>query len=93
MVYYWTDHNIFVHVFTGVLALQVAHLMRYRARQAGLDLSIRALPDEVAGIGETVPLYQGEKGRPRAWRIVTETTPTQDALVDVFHLQRYAPCH
>ncbi len=65
----------------------------YRARQAGLDLSVRALLDELAGIGETVLLYQGEKGRPRARRMLTETSPTQDALVEVFHLQRYAPRH
>jgi hypothetical protein len=92
-MYHWTDHNIRVHVFTCVLALQVAHLMRHRARQAGLDLSVRALLDELAGIGETVLLYQGEKGRPRARRMLTETSPTQDALVEVFHLPRYAPRH
>ena len=68
-------------------------MMRYRARQAGLDLSVRALLDELAGIGETVLLYQGEKGGPRARRMLTETSPTQDALVEVFHLPRYAPRH
>jgi len=40
-MHHWTEHNIRVHVFTCVLALQLAHLMRYRARQAGLDLSVR----------------------------------------------------
>jgi hypothetical protein len=33
-MHHWTEHNIRVHVFTCVLALQLAHLMRYRARQA-----------------------------------------------------------
>ena len=42
-MYHWTDHNIRVHVFTCVLALQIAHLMRRKARQAGLDLSVREL--------------------------------------------------
>ena len=42
-MYHWTEHNIRVHVFTCVLALQIAHLMRRRARQAGLDLSVREL--------------------------------------------------
>ena len=33
-MHHWTEHNIRVHVFTCVLALQLAHLMRYRpARQ------------------------------------------------------------
>ncbi len=35
-MHHWTDHNIRIHVFTCVLALQIAHLMRYKAaRQAG----------------------------------------------------------
>ncbi len=42
-MFHWTEHNIRVHVFTCVLALQVAHLMRRRARQGGLDLSVREL--------------------------------------------------
>jgi DNA-binding GntR family transcriptional regulator len=37
-----------------VLALQVAHLMRLTARRAGLDLSVRALLAQLAGIEETV---------------------------------------
>ena len=35
-MHHWTEHNIRVHVFTCVLALQLAHLMRRRARQARL---------------------------------------------------------
>ena len=34
-MHHWTDHNIRVHVFTCVLALQIAHLMRHQARRAG----------------------------------------------------------
>ena len=44
---HWTEHNIRVHVFTCVLALQLARLMRRRARRAGLDLSVRA--DTITG--------------------------------------------
>ena len=29
-MHHWTEHNISVHVFTCVLALQIAHLMRHR---------------------------------------------------------------
>jgi len=90
-MHHWTEHNIRVHVFTCVLALQTAHLMRLRARRAGLDLSVRALLGELAGIGETALLYQGERGRPRAHRMLTETTPLQDKLSEIFGLARYAP--
>ena len=63
-MFHWTEHNIRVHMFTCVLALQIAHLMRLKARQAGLDLSVRVLLGELAGIGETILLYQAERGGP-----------------------------
>ena len=90
-MFHWTEHNIRVHVLTCVLALQIAHLMRRKATQAGLDLSVRALLGQLAGIQETVLLYQGDRGRPRAHRMLTETTPIQDKLSEIFSLARYAP--
>jgi transposase len=90
-MHHWTEHNIRVHVFTCVLALQIAHLMRRRARQAGLDLSVRELLRELAGIGETVLLYRGDRGRPRAHRMLTETSTVQDKLAGIFGLARYTP--
>ncbi|MGO9503019.1 MAG: hypothetical protein ACLPUO_15920, partial [Streptosporangiaceae bacterium] len=42
-MFHCTEHNIRVHVFTCVLALQIAHLMRRQAGRAGLDLSVREL--------------------------------------------------
>jgi transposase len=91
-MHHWTDDKIRVHVFYCVLALTVAHLMRREADRAGLHLSVRALFDELAGIGETVLLYHdGGKGRPRAQRMLTDMTSTQHALHDLFGLDRYAP--
>ena len=54
---HWTDHNIRVHLFTCVLALQIAHLMRRHAHQAGPTMSVRELLDTLAGIEETVLIY------------------------------------
>jgi hypothetical protein len=65
--------------------------MRRTARHAGLDLSVRALLDELANISETILLYQGDQGRPRAHRMLTDTTPQQDKLAGIFSLDRYAP--
>jgi transposase len=90
-MFHWTEHNIRVHTFTCVLALQIAHLMRLKARRGGLDLSVRELLAELAGIGETVLLYQAGRGRPRAHRMLTDTTPVQDKLSEIFSLARYAP--
>jgi hypothetical protein len=69
---HWTEHNIRIHVFTCVLAIQIAHLMRLRARRAGLDLPVRELLSQLAAIGETVLIYPSTGGRPRARRITTE---------------------
>ncbi|HYA53524.1 MAG TPA: IS1634 family transposase [Streptosporangiaceae bacterium] len=90
-MHHWTGHNIRVHVFTCVLALQIAHLMRLRAARAGLRMSVRELLRELAGIGETILLYHGDRGRPRAHRMLTETSPVQDKLAGIFGLARYAP--
>ena len=90
-MHHWTDHNIRVHTFTCVLALQIAHLMRRHAGQHGLHLSVRELLDTLAGIEETVLIYPSTGGRPKARRMLTETTPTQDRLAEIFGLTRWAP--
>jgi len=88
---HWTDHNIAVHTFTCVLALQLAHLMRLKAHRAGHDLSVKALLDTLGGIGETVLIYPSTGGRPKARRITTEMSTDQKALYDLFDLNRWAP--
>jgi len=90
-MHHWTEHNIRVHVFTCVLALQIAHLMRLKARRAGLDLSARDLLSQLAGIGETVLIYPSAGGRPKVRRMTTELTGDQQALSEMFSLDRWAP--
>jgi transposase len=91
-MHHWTDSKIRVHVSYCVLALAVAHLMRRHAAQAGLHLSVRELLDQLAGIEETELLYHdGGKGRPRVQRMLTDTTPTQQRLADLFDIHQYAP--
>jgi transposase len=90
-MHHWTDHNIRVHTFTCVLALQIAHLMRRQAEQAGTHLSVPDLLDQLAGIQETVLIYPSTGGRPKARRMLTETDDTQDQLIDIFDLNRWAP--
>jgi len=78
---HFTDHKIRVHLFTCVLALAIAHLMRRQAAQAGIATSVPALLEDLAGIGETVLLYPGEKGRPRARHQITRMDPHQQRLL------------
>ena len=88
---HWTEQKIHVHVFYCALALHLAHLMRRHAAHNGLHLSVRRLLAHLAGIQETVLLYQAQRGRPRARRIITDTDRTQQRLFDLFDLDRYAP--
>ena len=90
-MHHWTDHNIRVHMFTCVLALQLAHLMRYRPRHEGLDLSVRELLGQLGGIEETVLVYPSTGGRPKARRMTTELTGQQPRLYQIFGLARWAP--
>jgi transposase len=90
-MWHWTDSKIRVHLSYCVTALAVAHLMRRQAHQGGLDLSVRELLAQLAGIEETLLLYPSTGGRPRARRMLTEMTPTQQQLYEMFNLNQYAP--
>ena len=90
-MHHWTEHNIRVHTFTCVLALQIAHLMRREAERAGLHLSVRELLGQLAGIGETVLIYPSTGGRPKARRMTTELTGDQQKLYEIFELGGQAP--
>ena len=90
-MFHFTDQKIRVHALYCVLALTVARLMAREADRAGMHLSVRELLGALAGIQETVLLYQGERGRPRARRMTTEMSPDQHRLYDLFGLDAYAP--
>jgi transposase len=90
-MFHWTEQKIRVHVFYCVLALMVARLMTREAERAGMHMSVRVLLDQLSRIEETVLLYQGERGRPRARRMLTEMDPNQRRLYDLFGLATYAP--
>jgi len=90
-MFHWTDQKIQVHAFYCVAALAVAHLMRRDAARAGLPMSVRELLATLAGIQETVLLYQGDSGRPRARHMLTDMTASQRRLHALFDLDNYAP--
>jgi hypothetical protein len=90
-MFHWTDQKIRVHVFYCVLALMVARLMARETERAKIPMSVREALSRLGGIQETVLLYQGERGRPRARRMLTEIDPIQQRLYDLFGLNEYAP--
>ena len=64
-MFHQTEHNIRVHTFTCVLALQIAHLRRRETGHAGLRLSVRELLSQLTAIGETVLIYPSTEDAPR----------------------------
>ena len=91
-MHHWTEHNIRVHTFTCVLALQIAHLMRRRSpTRPAWHLSVRELLSQLAAIGETVLIYPSAGGRPKARRMTTELSDQQQQLHEIFGLARWAP--
>jgi transposase len=90
-MFHWTDQKIRVHAFACVLALMVARLMVRQADRADLHMSVRELLEALAGIQETVLFYQGDRGRPRARRTLTEMDAAQRRVYDIFCLGAYAP--
>ncbi len=79
-MFHFTESKIRVHVFYCVLALMLARLMVRKTDHAGMHLNLRGLADTLAGIEETLMLYQGKRGWPRARRMLTEIDPTQRRL-------------
>src|SRR2546429_9770812 len=68
----------------------LAKARRRLAAQAGPHLSVRELLDQLAGIEETMLFYHdGGKGRPRAQRLLTESSPTPRNLADHSHIPQY----
>lgn len=79
-------------MFTCVTALTIAHLMRREAEHACLHFSVRELLNQLAGIEETVLLYHdGDKGRPKARRMLTDASSTAHRLGELFGIGDYAP--
>jgi hypothetical protein len=90
-MFHRTESKIRVHVFYCVLALMTARLMVREANRAGMHLSVREFLADLAGIQETVLLYQGKTGCPRARRMLTDIDPVAQRLHDLFGLDAYAP--
>lgn len=91
-MFHLTESKIAVHDFYGVLALLIAKLMVREAEHAGIYMSVRELLDTLAGIQETLTVYQGGRGRTRARRMLTEIDPIQHQVYDdIVGLGAYAP--
>ena len=91
-MFHWTDSKIRVHVFTCVLALTVAHLMRRQAdrRRPGPQRPRTPRPPSPASKKPSCSTPPPEAD-PAPDACSPTQTPTQQHLFDLFNLTRYAP--
>jgi transposase len=90
--FHWTDQKLRVHAFYCVLALTLAHLLQRKAAQAGMDLSVGALFEQLSDITEIITLHApagpSSPGRLRAEYVLSELSPLQAKLATLFDIHR-----
>jgi transposase len=85
--YHWTDQKIKVHGLYCVLALLLATLARKVAVQAGLDLSLPTLLDELSAIREVAVIYpQGALAHRKDHITLSRMSPTQRKLAEALDI-------
>jgi len=87
--YHWTDQKLKVHGLYCVLALLLASLARKVAVQAGVDLSLPALLEDLSAIREVAVIYPpGTLAHRRDHMTLSRMSPTQRKLAEVLELGR-----
>ena len=92
-MFHWTDSKIRVHAFYCVLALTLTSLLQRTLHHHGVDLSIPAMLELLAGIRETLVIYPrrpGQRSYPTA-TCLSSLTPEQESVLSILDLGRYLP--
>jgi transposase len=87
----WTDQKVRVHVFSCVVALMVSSLLCRELHLRGIELSIPAMLDTLAGIHEVGVVYPPETAdaKPTIKLTLSAMSREQRAVYDTLELQRY----
>ena len=83
--FHWTDQKLEVHTFYCVLALLLATLSRKIACEAGIELSLHALLDELSSIREVALVYS-QDDKIKTDFTLNRMTPRQKKLADRFEI-------
>lgn len=78
--YHWTNQKLKVHGLYCVLALMLATLARKIATQAGIDLTLPAILDELTAIREVAVIYPQGTAQPRGHITLSRMSPIQRKL-------------
>jgi transposase len=86
--FHWTDQKLEVHTWYCVIALLLVTLARKVAHEAGVELSVHALLDDLSAIREVVLLYPDENSRMKAQFTISRMSPRQKKLAGVFGIDK-----
>ncbi|MEI7899385.1 MAG: hypothetical protein WCK89_03975 [bacterium] len=85
--YHWTDQKLRVHGLYCVLALLLATIARKIAIQAGMNLSLPALLEELTEIREVAVIYPpGTLAHPKDHITLSRMSPRQRKLAEILHV-------
>ncbi|HUW61440.1 MAG TPA: hypothetical protein VMZ06_10575 [Candidatus Bathyarchaeia archaeon] len=85
--YHWTEQKLNGHGFYCVLALLLVTLARKLACQAGLDLTVHALLEELTAIREVAVIYpQSTLAHPKDHIPLSRMSSTQRKLADALDI-------
>jgi transposase len=92
--FHWTDQKLRVHAFYCVLALTLSSLLQRKAAQANIKLTIPALYEQLSDIEEVINLHptdnESKRGRLRAEYVLSERSPLQEKLCEIFDIYKVA---
>ena len=90
--FHWTDQKLRVHAFYCVLALTLTSLLQRKAAQAGIQLTIPVLLEQLNDVTEVINLYASQpgRGRLRAEYVLSERSALQDKLCRIFDIYKLA---
>jgi transposase len=90
--FHWTEKKLRVHAFYCVMALTLTSLLQRKAAQAGIQLTIPALLEQLSDVTEVINLYASQpgRGRLRAEYVLSERSALQDKLCRIFDVYKLA---
>lgn len=83
--FHWTDQKLEVHTLYCVLALLLVTLARKAACEAGIEVSLTALLDELTAIKEVALIYS-QNGKIKTELTLNRMTPRQKKLAELFDI-------
>ena len=85
--HHWTDQKLKVHAFYCVMALLLANLARKTAVEAGIDLSLHELLNELTAVREVAVIYpKGVLAHPKDHVTLSRMSPRQRKLAQCLHI-------